>query len=282
MQGTKCNLLITDVSTVTLFSTIQCGVVRFVTTGCLGKQKRVAAPVVVVKKFQVAKYAEAWDGFRSVSRSLGHLGFAEFISKNMEIINFPMTGCFDSKTIDLAETIQRAETGTQFKLCLYGSGTVTADATLAFFDVVRSRPKGIGVHIHSHVCLMGPEVLVWLAGDTRTLRADAWIHFQEYPRRWLERSDFQQFVDSLEGREMPAGKTAFQENYLSVERLVKKHLPKHLWNRRVWGGELAEWNILMHPVAVTESVIGGSPMEKKAAAPEPAKAANGTTEKALQ
>ena len=142
-----------------------------------------------------------------------------------------------------------------------------------------SRPKGIGVHIHSHVCLMGHEVLIWLAGDTRTLRADAWIHFQEYPRRWLERSDFQQFVDSLEGREMPAGKTAFQENYLSVERLVKKHLPKHLWNRRVWGGELAEWNIIKPPVVVSESVTGGNLSEKKTPAPESAKATNDTTEK---
>jgi hypothetical protein len=45
--------------------------------------------------------------------------------------------------------------------------------------------------------------------------------------------------------------TPAQENYLQVERLVLKALPYHLWNRRVWPGELAEWNIIKPAVAET-------------------------------
>jgi len=159
-------------------------------------------------------------------------------------VQIPLNCMFDSKIIELADRFQEAKPTDEFKLCLFDSGTVTVDAALAFYDVVRTRPKSIRVHIHSHVCLMGGDVLIWLAGDTRTLRGEAWIHFRKYPRHWLERSEMQKFTEALEGRDLQLDKTPFQENYLTVERLVKKHLPVHLWNRRVWGGELAEWNII--------------------------------------
>jgi hypothetical protein len=189
----------------------------------------------------------------------------------MITIPLPITGAFDAKIIELADRFQVAKPGDSFKLCLYDTGTVTVDAALAFYDIVRSRPKGIGVHIHSHVCLMISDVLLWLAGDTRTLRADAWVHFREYPRHWLERSDIQQFADSLEGRDLPSGRTAFQENYLTVERLVKKELPVHLWNRRVWGSELEEWNITKPASAASKLITPKKPIPKKPAVPSAVK-----------
>jgi len=187
----------------------------------------------------------------------------------MVTIPIPLTGAFDCKIIELADRFQDAKLGEDFKLCLYDTGTVTVDAALAFYDVVRSRPKGIGVHIHSHVCLMGSDVLIWLAGDTRTLRGEAWVHFREYPRHWLEKSDFQKFTDSLEGRDLQLNKTPFQENYLTVERLVKKHLPTYLWNRRVWGGELEEWNIIKPAMPASLLVEPEKPAVKKTAVKKP-------------
>ena len=192
-----------------------------------------------------------------------------------------MTGCFDSKTIELVEKLQKAQPGDQFKLCLYDSGTVAVDSVLAFHEIMRTRPKGIGVHIHSHICLMGSEVLVWLAGDTRTMRSDAWILFWEYDRYWQERSDFQQFLDSLERRELQGQKTPFQENYLQVERLVKKQIPTHLLNRRVWVGELDEWNIIKPAVAVAVKATGMSPKENKAPLPEGLKSTENATQRTL-
>ena len=199
----------------------------------------------------------------------------------METINFPMTCSFESKTLDLAEKFQIASAGDQFKLCLYDSGTVTVDAVLAFLEIVRTRPKGIDLHIHSHTCLMNSDVLVWLAGDTRTLRSNAWIFFWEYDRYWQERSDFQQFEDSLARRDMQGHKTPFHENYLQIERLVKKHLPAHLLNRRVWAGELAEWNIIKPAVAVAKSATGDSQKDKKATSGEAAKTTDNVTQRTL-
>ena len=199
----------------------------------------------------------------------------------MEIINFPISGSFDSKTMELTEKFQKATAGDQFKLCLYDTGIVAIDSVLAFHEIIRTRPKGVGVHIHSHVCLEYSEVLIWLAGDTRTLRADAWIHFVEYDRYWAERTEFQQFLDSLERRELQGRRTSFHENYLQVERLVKKQLPAHLMNRRVWAGELAEWNIIKPAVEAVKPATIASTKEKKSPSPDVAKATDIAVQKTL-
>ena len=44
--------------------------------------------------------------------------------------------------------------------------------------------------------------------------------------------------------ETPAEWTPAQINYAQVDRLVKEYLPAHLLNRRVWAGELAEWDLI--------------------------------------
>lgn len=199
----------------------------------------------------------------------------------MTTINLPITGAFDARAIEVADRLQEAKPGDEFKICLYDTGNVLVDAALAFYEIVRTRPRGIRVHIHSHVCLAGAEVLIWLAGDTRTLRSNAWIHFREYPRQWLERSEMQQFLDSLEGREVPAGKTAFQENYLTAERLVKKQLPPHLLNRRVWAGELAEWKIIEPAMPMAKAVTTSGPSKAKPVAPTPTKVTGNQTQMAL-
>lgn len=190
----------------------------------------------------------------------------------MEFINISMTGSFDSKILELTDRFREARAGEQFTLRLYDTGTVNVDAVLAFHDIMRSRPKGLSVHIHSFICLVGGEVLVWLAGDTRTLRSDAWIHFREYPRHWLERSEVEKLQDMLDKRDLQLSKTAFQENYLQIERLVKKRLPEHLLNRRVWAGELAEWDIVKPAVVTAKAVEAVSTVKEELGASAPVEA----------
>jgi len=53
----------------------------------------------------------------------------------------------------------------------FDTGKVDVDAVLAFHDVMRMRPKGVAVHIHSHVCLVHSEVLIgWPATRERCAR----------------------------------------------------------------------------------------------------------------
>lgn len=81
----------------------------------------------------------------------------------------------------------------------------------------------------------------------------------------------EKFQDVLDKRDLQLSKTPFQENYLTVERLMRKHLPTQLWNRRVWGGELEEWNIIKRAAPVGNNAESEKPVAKKPVPARPAK-----------
>lgn len=58
---------------------------------------------------------------------------------------------------------------------LLGPGLILHDTALMLYHELRSRPPGLRIHMHSHTCLVDGAILFWLAGDTRTIRPDAWI-----------------------------------------------------------------------------------------------------------
>jgi len=65
---------------------------------------------------------------------------------------------------------------------LLGPGMMIHDTALMLFEVLRNRPPHIHLHAHSHTCLSNGAVLIWLAADTRTIRADAWIQLCHVPK----------------------------------------------------------------------------------------------------
>jgi len=65
---------------------------------------------------------------------------------------------------------------------LLGPGMMINDTALMLFEVLRNRPPHIHLHAHSHTCLSNGAVLIWLAADTRTIRADAWIQLCPIPK----------------------------------------------------------------------------------------------------
>lgn len=168
--------------------------------------------------------------------------------KSASLINVTLTnepGVFAPELIALAQRLQSLKAGGQFQLCLIGPGQLLMDTALALYEIILARPAGVRLHVHSHTWLEDAEVLVWLAGDTRTLRPGAWIHFQDFSTYNAERKRLykRQELPCEESESLPAWSPA-QINYAQVERLVKKYLPPHLMNRRVWAGELAEWNLI--------------------------------------
>ena len=68
------------------------------------------------------------------------------------------------------------------RLELLGPGIMLHDTALMLFEVLRNRPSHIQIHAHSHTCLSNGAVLIWLAADTRTIRADAWIQLCPIPK----------------------------------------------------------------------------------------------------
>ena len=147
--------------------------------------------------------------------------------------------------ITLERQLERATPGDALKLTLVGDKSFDREMALAFYELIRSKRSGVMVHTHSHSCLVNAQVLVWLAGDTRSLRTGAWIHFHDLADRAAERNHLREMTgfrhDLLEAHAELAGDGA---NYVQIEHLVKKHLPPHLMNRRIWAGELTEWNLI--------------------------------------
>jgi hypothetical protein len=49
---------------------------------------------------------------------------------------------------------------------LFGPGMLIPDTALMLFEILRNRPAGLLVHVHTWSCLSECTVLLWLAGDT--------------------------------------------------------------------------------------------------------------------
>ena len=64
---------------------------------------------------------------------------------------------------------------------LLGPGLLLHDTALMLYDEIRNRPKETKVHIHSRTCLFDRAILLWLAGDSRSMRSDSWIQLSPIP-----------------------------------------------------------------------------------------------------
>lgn len=69
----------------------------------------------------------------------------------------------------LAKKRQRIE------LEIIGPGCIMADTALMLYDELMNRPRGVFLTTNARSCLLNGAVLLWLAGEHRTMRHDAWI-----------------------------------------------------------------------------------------------------------
>lgn len=69
----------------------------------------------------------------------------------------------------------------ELRIELLGPGILLHDHALMVFDELKNRPAHIRLHVHSRTCLSDGALLLWLAGDTRSIRPDAWIQLSPIP-----------------------------------------------------------------------------------------------------
>ena len=83
----------------------------------------------------------------------------------------------------LLDVVRRAfiESPSVVRFELVGPGNMLHDTALMLFDELQNRPQGMRLHIDSRTSLFDGAVLIWLSGDTRTMRRDAWIQLSEIP-----------------------------------------------------------------------------------------------------
>lgn len=89
----------------------------------------------------------------------------------------------DNNPSKLLQTLQTAfmNRDKNVTLDLLGPGLLLNDTALMLYEEIRNRPSCTKVHIHARTCLFDGAILLWLAGDTRTIRCDAWIQVSEIP-----------------------------------------------------------------------------------------------------
>jgi len=166
-------------------------------------------------------------------------------AKTINVTLTNLTSVFTPALIALEQQLHGLKAGDQFKLSLTGPGQLLVDTSLAMYEIIMARPAGVQLHVHSHSWLKDSVVLVWLAGNTRTLRPGAWIQFQDFAKWNAERNRLQKRQETTwKEASGPAAWDSTQINYARADLLVKKYLPPHLRNRRIWAGELAEWNLI--------------------------------------
>jgi hypothetical protein len=70
---------------------------------------------------------------------------------------------------------------------LIGPGILLHDNALMLFEEIQNRRAHTRLHVRARTCLLDGAILLWLAGDTRSMRADGWIQLSAMPAIPTER-----------------------------------------------------------------------------------------------
>lgn len=135
------------------------------------------------------------------------------------------------------------ESENSLRIDLLGPGAMLHDTALMLHDELRSRPPSLRVHIHSRTCLLDGAILLWLAGDTRSIRPDAWIQLGHAadPFTNVSSSEYPTAIALLE--ESPA-----ETDLRTIHRHLNEFLPvSELRGLRLFESDIAELGLLSLP-----------------------------------
>jgi hypothetical protein len=138
-----------------------------------------------------------------------------------------------------------AEAKRSLHIELLGPGVMVHDTALMLYHEILSRPSPLRLHIHSHTCLLDGAVLLWLAGNTRSIRPDAWIQVRALNESWganpTPSPDYPTAIAVLE--ESPA-----ETDLRTIHRHLGEYLPVHeITGLRLFPAELSELHLLSDP-----------------------------------
>jgi hypothetical protein len=123
---------------------------------------------------------------------------------------------------------------------LIGPGILLHDNALMLFEELRNRPSHTRLHIRARTCLIDGAILLWLAGDTRSMREDSWIQLSSVRSEQTDLSDTDGDVSILIEDEEPAN-----TDLRSIHRHINEWLPvQEITGRRLFEPELREFGLL--------------------------------------
>src|SRR5947207_4898952 len=118
---------------------------------------------------------------------------------------------------------------------IVGTGEIPADVALRFRSVLMERSPKTRIVTNARSSLQGGSVLLWLLGDSRTIRDDARLYFRR--TSWSEEAE----VRENGGPEEPAYRDSYsvvdpdEGDYARVVQLINAFLPVKEMARRLIG-----------------------------------------------
>lgn len=140
-----------------------------------------------------------------------------------------------------------AKKSSRIELEIIGPGCIMADTALMLYDELMNRPPGIFLTTNARSCLLNGAVLVWLAGEHRTIRHDAWIQVDsttQLPvlgKRRSKSSNLAQCDAPIRSSDESPSET----DYRIIARYLDMYLPlDDVSDRRVFVPELHELGLI--------------------------------------
>ena len=152
----------------------------------------------------------------------------------------------DSQTAVAELEALLAQPSEEYHISMMGTGRGLPDTALTIWHLIKQRPHPGRVCINALGSLQGSNVLIWLAGDVRSLRPDAWIKYKPSPVYDSAApptiNNSRPFRDHRrrQGRRL----TLLERDYARVVTLIEAHLPEDFAGRAVGNSELSEWAII--------------------------------------
>ena len=110
---------------------------------------------------------------------------------------------------------------------IVGNGEIQADSALRFRTALMERWPRTRIVTHTHSSLQGGSVLLWLLGDTRTIRGDARLYFRD--TTWSKDDEVQ--VNGAWKDQEPAYRDSYstvdpdEGDYAKVLEIINEYLP---------------------------------------------------------
>ena len=110
---------------------------------------------------------------------------------------------------------------------IVGTGEIPADSALRFRTALMERSPRTRIVTNAHSTLQGGSVLLWLLGDTRTIRGDARLYFRD--TTWSKDDEVQ--VNGAWKDQEPAYRDSYstvdpdEGDYAKVLEIINEYLP---------------------------------------------------------
>ena len=133
----------------------------------------------------------------------------------------------------------------ELKIEIIGAGEIPADAVLRFRAALMERSPRTRIVTHARSSLQGGSVLLWLLGDSRTIRDDARFYFRR--TTWSEEDE----VPENGGPDEPVYRDSYsaidpdEGDYARVLQLINEFLPvKEMAGRLIGAPVLRQFGLI--------------------------------------